>query len=69
MLPIIHLEFVRIESMQAGEYWRLYGALKEVDDHQDQRVARDGHVPRVVDVVKLRPDFHYHRQRPQAPVH
>lgn len=43
--------------------------LQEVYDHEGERVRGQRPLPRVVDVVRLRPQLRHRYQRSHAPVH
>jgi hypothetical protein len=55
--------------VKARKHRRLNGALQEVNDHEDEAVARDCAVASIVDVVIVRPELHDKSKRAETPVH
>lgn len=55
--------------MKARKYCWLNSALKEVNYHEDETVARNGAIASVVDVVKVCPKLHDKGKRTETPVH
>ena len=54
--------------LKTGKYgWRATG-LEEVDCHEFERIRGDGPSRSVADLLTLRPMFHRHHQRSDAPI-
>ena len=66
---LIRRKLFRIRLVKAGKNRRRHSKLHEVNHHEDQWVAGNGHIASVIDVVMVRPQLHHESERLQAPVH
>jgi hypothetical protein len=54
--------------LKNGKYGRFDNGLQIENSHESERVARDGGLRSVVDVVILGPALHLEHKRPHAPI-